>query len=74
MKNIRIAILSLSMIISSQISFAQPVPGDDGPGSPCEYLPPEFQPDDCVPVDDYMYVLALAGMLLVAKNRKKIFA
>lgn len=74
MKIVRIVYISLLMVIASFTVTAQPVPGDDGPGSPCEYLPPEFRPDDCIPVDDYMYVLAIAGMLLVAKNRKKIFA
>ncbi len=74
MKKIRIVSLVITLALTSFMVSAQPVPGDDGPGSPCEYLPPEFQPEECVPVDDYMYVLALAGMLLVAKNRKKIFA
>lgn len=74
MKLFRFAYISLLVFMMSFSASAQPVPGDDGPGSPCEYLPPEFRPDDCIPVDDYMYVLAIAGMLLVAKNRKKIFA
>lgn len=73
MNKLKLITIVTVLIFASQQSNAQPVPGDDGPGSPCEYLPPEFQPEECVPVDDYMYLLAIAGILIVAKNRKKIF-
>lgn len=74
MKKIKQLTLLLALISFANLALAQPVPGDDGPGSPCEFLPPEFQPDDCIPVDDYMYILAMAGMLAAAKYRKKLFA
>jgi hypothetical protein len=74
MNKLKLLAFVTAFLFVSQQSNAQPVPGDDGPGSPCEYLPPEFQPEECVPVDSYMYLLAVAGMLLVAKHRKKIFA
>lgn len=74
MKKLKQLTLIFALVSCANIAFSQPVPGDDGPGSPCEFLPPEFQPDDCIPVDDYMYVLAIAGMLAAAKYRKKLFA
>lgn len=63
-------------MLTFAVAIAQPVPGDGGggPESPCEFLPPEFRPDDCVPIDSWIYLAAAIGILVVARNKKRLFA